>query len=171
MHQSRWMQLMKGSNFPAYRKGTVVGVTMFLKDLLGTTFSAEYVINTIFCVNGLDMELVCFRRGAHTCKIQSYVELLELSWVIWATEPAPTVSLLLLVIVLNAPCPQAQWSPLWAWFVKKGSFSSRCPLISCVFTAPLGALQVSCTSFNTISFCLCSFCWQTHTTAVTVSFW
>lgn len=79
MHQSRWMQLMKGSNFPAYRKGTVVGVTIFLKDLLGTTFSAEYVMNTIFCVNGLDMELICFRRGAHTRKIQSYVDLLELS--------------------------------------------------------------------------------------------
>lgn len=76
------MQLMKGSNFPAYRKGTVVGVTIFLKDLLGTTFSAEYVMNTIFCVNELYMELVCFRRGAHTRKIQSKmlscVELLEL---------------------------------------------------------------------------------------------
>lgn len=53
---------MKGSNFPSYRKGTVVGVTIFPKDLLGTTFSAEYVTNSIFCVNELYIDLVCFRR-------------------------------------------------------------------------------------------------------------
>lgn len=70
VHQIRWMQLMKGSNFPAYRKGTVVGVTIFLKDLLGTAFPVEYVMNSIFCVNELYMEVVCFKRGTHK-KIQS----------------------------------------------------------------------------------------------------
>lgn len=81
MHQIRWMQLMKGSNFPAYRKGTVVGVTILLKDLLGIAFSAEYVMNSIFCVNELCMELfffLLFRRGAHMHKMLSCVELLEL---------------------------------------------------------------------------------------------
>lgn len=79
VHQIRWMQLMKGSNFPAYRKGTVVGVTIFLKDLLGTAFSVEYVMNSIFCVNELYMEVVCFKRGTHKeiqSKMLSCVELL-----------------------------------------------------------------------------------------------
>lgn len=74
MHQIRWMQL-KGSNFPAYRKGTVVGVTIFLKDLLSAAFSAEYVMNSIFCVNELYVELVCFKRGTHTQNPEQDAEL------------------------------------------------------------------------------------------------
>lgn len=42
---------MKSSNFPAYREGTVVGVTIFLKNPLGTAFPAEYVMKSPFCVN------------------------------------------------------------------------------------------------------------------------
>lgn len=172
MHQIRWRQLMKGSNFPAYRKGTVVGVTIFLKDLLSTAFSAEYVMNSIFCVNELYMELVCFKRGTHTKSrarcwaVLSYLSRPELfepqsQPLLWACCS------LQLYWILNVVHRHSD--PLYEdGLFKKGRFSSRCPS---VFPAPLGTLEVSYTSFNSVSFCLCSFCWEIHTCTTTVSFW